>query len=416
MKKIFISYSHKDGKWKDRLVKQLKVLALEGFCDVWDDQRIAVGDDWKPEIENALNEADIAVLMVSADFLVSNFIRTEEVPRILERRKTEGLWVIPVFVKPCQWEKVEWLKKIQGEPRDGKTLEERGRIVQAERILADLAGKIAEKIQADDQKGVSPPPVREVSQSGTGQLENPFTDTMAICDAVRFIGRESELRRLKQMLRGGSVSLQGDHKIGKSSLLWKLAGTWPGTVFGPLSFQTKHWDEMVEEITIKSGKSYKDRRDFRDALLHCHALLLLDEMELGPKKGLNHEDCSLMRGCLEENRALKIVIASRGPVMKDARLVGVDSPLYNICVPYLLGPFSEADACRLLAHPWAPGVPTFEADTAEELLSLAIVPSQENRGYYPYLLQRAAYHRFEALSDPGYHWKSAFLRDKEQML
>jgi hypothetical protein len=416
MKKIFISYSHKDGKWKDRLVTQLKVLALEGFCDVWDDRKIDVGDDWKPGIENALNQADIAILMVSADFLVSNFIRTEEVPRILERRKTEGLWVIPVFVKPCPWEKVEWLKKIQGEPRDGKTLEERDRGGQAKRILADLAGKIAGKIQADDQKGVSSPPVRQVPQPGTGHLENPFTDTLAIRDAVRFIGRESELRRLKQMLQGGSVSLQGDHKIGKSSLLWKLAGTRPGTVFGPLSFQTKHWDEMVEEITIKSGKNYKDKRDFRDALLHSRALVLLDEMELGPEKGLTHKDCGLLRGCLEENRALKIVIASRGPVMKDAGFVGVDSPLYNICLPFLLGPFAEADARRLLAHPWAAGGPTFEEEIAEELLSLAIVPSQENRGYYPYLLQRAAYHRFEALSDPGYHWKSAFLRDKEQML
>ena len=91
MKKIFISYAHKDEEWKDRLVKQLKVLELEGFCDIWDDRQIRVGDDWKPGIETALKEADIAILMVSADFLVSNFIRTEEVPRILERRKTEGL-------------------------------------------------------------------------------------------------------------------------------------------------------------------------------------------------------------------------------------------------------------------------------------------------------------------------------------
>ncbi|MCP5106263.1 MAG: TIR domain-containing protein [bacterium] len=155
MKKIFISYAHKDEEWKDRLVTQLKVLQLEGFCDVWEDRQIRVGDDWKPGIETALKEADIAILMVSAAFLVSNFIRTEEVPRILERRETEGLWVIPVFVKPCPWQKVGWLQKIEGEPRDGTTLEERDGGGQAERILADLAGKIAERIQADDQTGAA---------------------------------------------------------------------------------------------------------------------------------------------------------------------------------------------------------------------------------------------------------------------
>ncbi len=421
MKKIFISYAHKDETWKDRLVTHLKVLALEGFCDVWEDRKIDAGDDWKPEIETALNEADIAILMISVNFLASNFIRTEEVPRILERRKAEGLWVIPVFVKPCPWEKVAWLSKIQGEPRNGKTLEERDRGGQAERILADLAGTIADRIQADaqtTQKSVSPPPVRQVPQSpsGAGHMENPFTDTMAIRDAVRFIGRESELRRLEQMLRGGSVSLQGDHKIGKSSLLWKLAGAWEGTVIGPLSFQTKHWDEMVEEITVKSGKSYKTHRDFRDALLDSRALVLLDEMELGPEKGLTHMYCDLLRGCLEENRSLKIVIASRKAAMKDDRLVGVGSPLYNIFPPLLLRPFSEADARCLLAHPWAAGPPTFEGDIEEELLSLAEYSSQGNRGYHPYLLQRAAYHRFEALSDSTYNWKSLFLRDKEQLL
>ncbi len=221
MKKIFISYAHKDEKWKNRLVIQLEVLQLEGFCDIWDDRKIGVGDDWKPGIETALKEADIAILMVSADFLVSNFIRTEEVPRILERRKNQqGFLAIPVFVKPCPWQKVAWLQKFQGEPRDGKTLEERDGDGQAERILADLAGKIAERIQADDRTGVSPSPGRQVSQPGAGHLENPFTDTMAIRDGVRFVGRESELRRLKQMLRGGSVSLQGDHKMGKSSLLY----------------------------------------------------------------------------------------------------------------------------------------------------------------------------------------------------
>ena len=122
MKRIIISYSHKDKEWKDRLLTQLNVLALEGYYDVWEDRRIKMGDDWLPEIESALNDAHVAILMVSANFLTSNFIRKTEVPKIMERRENEGLTVIPVIVKPCAWKRVPWLSTIQAFPEDGKPL------------------------------------------------------------------------------------------------------------------------------------------------------------------------------------------------------------------------------------------------------------------------------------------------------
>lgn len=139
-------------KWKNRLGTQLEVLSLKGFYDVWDDQRIKVGDAWRDEIEKALNEADIAILMISADFLTSKFIQSEEIPKILGRRKKEGLWVIPIFLKPCPLEKVDWLSVIQGEPRNGKTLEEIDKEGQADKILSDLVKKIAEQISVIPKK------------------------------------------------------------------------------------------------------------------------------------------------------------------------------------------------------------------------------------------------------------------------
>jgi hypothetical protein len=77
----------------------------EGRLDIWDDRRIAIGDDWLPEIEQAMNAAKVAVLLISADFLVSKFIRGVEVPRLLQRRQDEGLRIVPVLVRPCAWKK-----------------------------------------------------------------------------------------------------------------------------------------------------------------------------------------------------------------------------------------------------------------------------------------------------------------------
>jgi len=110
---VFISYSHKDKKFKNRLMTHLGAFRKENRIDLWHDKMIGVGEDWRMEIGNALKRADAAILLVSADFLDSEFICDTEVPLFLERRAKEGLRMIPVIIKPCAWEKVSWLSEIQ---------------------------------------------------------------------------------------------------------------------------------------------------------------------------------------------------------------------------------------------------------------------------------------------------------------
>ena len=81
--KIFISYAHTDKAYYDRLMILLNVLKnYVGGIDDWSDQRIKTGQRWKEEIEKALRQADIAILLVSTDFLASDFIRNNELPPI----------------------------------------------------------------------------------------------------------------------------------------------------------------------------------------------------------------------------------------------------------------------------------------------------------------------------------------------
>ena len=119
---VFISYSHKDEAWKDRLVTHLGVLQQDGILDVWDDRRIGAGEDWYQKIEEAIAKASVAVLLVSADFLTSKFILSKEIPDLLERRDKEGLRIFPVIIKPCAWKQVKWLKKMNLRPKDGRAL------------------------------------------------------------------------------------------------------------------------------------------------------------------------------------------------------------------------------------------------------------------------------------------------------
>src|SRR5262245_14911937 len=98
---VFLSYSHKDEKWKDLLRTHLGVLESEGRLDTWVDRHIEAGTDWFEEIQEAMARASVAILLISADFLTSEFIGGEEVPRLLQRRKAEGLPVIPVIIHAC---------------------------------------------------------------------------------------------------------------------------------------------------------------------------------------------------------------------------------------------------------------------------------------------------------------------------
>jgi hypothetical protein len=138
---IFISYSHKDELWKDRLMTHLQVLALEERFAVWDDRQIAGGDDWYPAIEQAIEQASLAVLLVSVNFLTSKFIRGEEIPRLLQRRAGAGLRVYPIIVGPCPWQRVDWLSRIQVRPKGGKPLAA-GNDYQIDETLAAIAMEI----------------------------------------------------------------------------------------------------------------------------------------------------------------------------------------------------------------------------------------------------------------------------------
>jgi len=145
---IFISYSHRDEKWKDRLLGHLRILELEGGCDVWDDRRIGGGAEWRGEIEAAIDRSTIAVLLISSDFLTSNFIGKNEVPDFLQRRDKRALHIYPIIIKPCPYEHVPWLKAMQIRPADAKPLSSKStHLVDKElvSIVREIAQFLAEK-------------------------------------------------------------------------------------------------------------------------------------------------------------------------------------------------------------------------------------------------------------------------------
>jgi len=105
--KVFISYSHEDKQWLKRLQTMLKPLIRSQIIDLWDDTQIPVGKNWLEAITSALEAAKVAVLLVSPDFLASDFIANEELPIFLNAERKGGLKIVVIHISPRLYDHTE---------------------------------------------------------------------------------------------------------------------------------------------------------------------------------------------------------------------------------------------------------------------------------------------------------------------
>jgi hypothetical protein len=112
-KTVFVSYSHADVQYLNRLKIHMRPFEKSGHIDLWADTKIKVGEKWKEKISNALDKAAIAILLISADFLASDFVVDNELPPLLKAAEEKGTLILPVIVKPCRFTKDRNLSQFQ---------------------------------------------------------------------------------------------------------------------------------------------------------------------------------------------------------------------------------------------------------------------------------------------------------------
>ena len=189
MVKVFFSYSHNDETDRNELEKHLAVLKRQGLIDTWYDRRILAGASLNQEIDQNLLESNLVLLLVSPDFLESDYCYSNEMQKALEMRSHSIAWVIPIILEHCDWKNTP-LKNLLACPQDGKPVSDYPNPNKAyNEIVQDIRGvidEISEKLPktkkaASKESSITPvskskPVVVDNIRSSNLRVKRKFTD------------------------------------------------------------------------------------------------------------------------------------------------------------------------------------------------------------------------------------------------
>jgi hypothetical protein len=224
---VFFSYSQQDKQWLDEILKGLKPFLRQQPFLLWDETKIQAGKEWLKEINHALSSAKVAVLLVSPDFLASDFIDKQILPPLLDAAVHEGLTLLWIAVRPCSYKETE-IKRYQAVNRPSMPL---AALTGSKRddALVSICKQIALAANQESEKptdtiivNVTTPGItingEHIASRARIQhiIENYFdVDTCFI--------RQKELEDLfKSVLQGTRKILQGPQGAGKTALLQQL--------------------------------------------------------------------------------------------------------------------------------------------------------------------------------------------------
>ncbi len=233
---IFVSYSHKDETLRDRLSAHLSSLERSGVIIEWHDRRIPPGDEWEEAIDERIETARMILLLISSDFMKSDYCQSES-KRALERRENGEAIVIPVILRPCDWPNTPFCK-LQALPRDRKAVTTWENEDEAFTNVVEGIRKAIEELQPRVNTPVqTEAPADRTARAKTLPLDleefakQIFRQEVAEIKAAnpyllgeKFVGREREMSDLTRWLvsdENGMLCICDLGGTGKSALVWR---------------------------------------------------------------------------------------------------------------------------------------------------------------------------------------------------
>ncbi|MFN0037695.1 MAG: toll/interleukin-1 receptor domain-containing protein, partial [Saprospiraceae bacterium] len=145
--KTFIVYSSKDRELREQLESHLRALVDLEWITLWSDKEIAPGERWDKAIKDRLLDTEIFLMLVSVDFYNSGYIREEEFKTAITRLDSGDSMVIPIIVRPCDWESYPVIKDLQVLPPGGYAVTDTDHWKDRDKAWHTIAKKLRERIQ-----------------------------------------------------------------------------------------------------------------------------------------------------------------------------------------------------------------------------------------------------------------------------
>ncbi len=223
---LFLSYSNRDQGLRDVLETHFATLKREGAIRTWHDRRIGAGREWQGEIDQHLESANLILLLISPDFIGSDYCFDREMGRALERHRAGEARVVPVILRPTDWQTADFAH-LQAIPRDGKAITKwRNRDEAFVEVVRGLRSVVAELRRVDTPEATPPRPV--YSNNMTRELSESLEAAYRLKADLSVEGRDTtevveEILALRRRLRQGAQLKAGDYLLdGRFQLLEEI--------------------------------------------------------------------------------------------------------------------------------------------------------------------------------------------------
>lgn len=406
--KAFISYSHKDNSLREQLENHLSPLIRAGRINIWYDRAISAGAEWKKVIDTHITTSHLILLLISPDFISSEYCYGKEMTQALERHYAGKAWVIPIILRPVILSETPF-EKLQVLPTNAKPVISWSKPDEAFHDIAVGIKQVVEEIapksfphmntfqtfplQKRPKEPVLQPSLKDTLRDDQTGINNllpvhkdlivnaqhkaiehvlPDTDTIfpfnvALTDPGEFYGRLFERKTLLQRTRtGASTSIIGPRRIGKTWLLSYLHlvaskelgpdfclgyvdATMPScaTVAG---FLSRVLDEMAGNTRgdpATTGLSTLERFVINLRSKKQRPVLCIDEFEgLCNSQEFSKDFFTGLRAIAQAG--LILVVASKRPLIGLVTREISTSPFFNIFDQRTLKPFSSAEAQKFV--------------------------------------------------------------------
>ena len=194
---IFYSYSHEDEELRDKLEKHLGILKRQGVITGWHDRKIGAGREWKGAIDENLNTAQVILLLISADFLASDYCYDVELKYAMERHGSGEARVIPVILRAVDWRGAPF-NCLQALPRDAKPVASWSNLDEAFSDVAQGIRRVVEELTAIPSVEDIEPKEHEIagSRQKSEKTGGPMPIPAFPHATPNFVGRQGELTEL----------------------------------------------------------------------------------------------------------------------------------------------------------------------------------------------------------------------------